>query len=88
MGRVRKENQYTSRIIDIDVCFYGNQVINLENLVVPHPRIQERKFALIPLCEIASTLVRPVFQKSVEQLLNECNDSLRVEKVKADESVI
>lgn len=88
MGRVRKENQYTSRIIDIDILFYGNQVINQENLVVPHPRIQERKFALIPLCEIASTLVHPVFQKSVEQLLNECNDSLRVEKVKADESDI
>jgi len=82
LGRIRKENQYVSRVIDIDILFYGDQVIQLENLIIPHPRIQERKFVLVPLAEIAPKLIHPVFQKSIEQLLNECKDSLRVEQVK------
>ena len=79
LGRIRKANQYNSRTIDIDILFYGNNIIELENLIVPHPRIQERKFALIPLCEIASELIHPVFLKSIRQLLEECTDSLKVE---------
>lgn len=81
LGRIRKANQYNSRIIDIDILFYGDQVIKTENLVVPHPRIHERKFALVPLCEIAPELIHPVFQKSIRQLADECRDSLSVEKV-------
>lgn len=81
LGRIRKAIQYDSRIIDIDILFYGQQVIELENLTVPHPRIQERKFALVPLCEIAPELIHPVFQKSIQQLLEECTDLLKVEKV-------
>ncbi len=81
LGRIRKENQYSSRLIDIDILFYGNQIINQENLTIPHPRIQERKFALIPLCEIAPELIHPVFQKSIRQLLVESTDPLKVEKV-------
>jgi len=72
LGRIRKANQYDSRIIDIDILFYGDQVIELENLIIPHPRIQERKFALVPLCEIASELIHPVFHKSIRQIVNEC----------------
>ena len=63
LGRTRKANRYDSRIIDIDILFFGNQIIQTENLVVPHPRIQERKFALVPLCEIVSGLIHPIFQK-------------------------
>jgi len=81
LGRIRKTTQYDSRIIDIDILFYGDQIIEQENLIVPHPRIQERKFALVPLCEIAAELIHPVFQKSITQLLEECRDSLSVEKV-------
>lgn len=81
LGRIRKANHYDSRIIDIDILFYGNQVIKAENLVIPHPRIQERKFALVPLCEIAPELIHPVFLKSIRQLVNECTDLLKVEKV-------
>jgi len=81
LGRIRKTTQYDSRIIDIDILFYGDQIIEQENLIVPHPRIQERKFALVPLCEIAPELIHPVFQKSITQLLEECRDSLSVEKV-------
>jgi len=81
LGRIRKEDQYCSRIIDIDILFYGNHLINQENLIIPHPRIQERKFALMPLDEIAPELIHPVFQKSIGQLLAECSDPLKVEKV-------
>ena len=81
LGRIRKANQYDSRIIDIDILFYGHLIIKTENLVIPHPRIQERKFALVPLCEIAPELIHPVFLKSITQLLAECGDSLNVEKV-------
>lgn len=78
LGRIRKENQYSSRVIDIDILFCGNQIINHENLVIPHPRIQERKFALLPLNEIAPELIHPVFQKSIRQLLDESTDPLKV----------
>jgi 2-amino-4-hydroxy-6-hydroxymethyldihydropteridine diphosphokinase len=82
LGRIRKSNQYDSRIIDIDILFYGDEIIELPNLEIPHPRIQERKFVLVPLNEIAPGLKHPVFQKTISQLLAECVDQLRVEKVK------
>ena len=81
LGRIRKANQYDSRIIDIDILFYGDQIIEHENLIVPHPRIQERKFALVPLCEIAPKLIHPVFQKSIGQILDECTDLLKVSPI-------
>ena len=81
LGRIRKENQFSSRIIDIDILFYGDQIINQENLIIPHPRIQERKFTLVPLCEIAPELLHPVLKKSIGQLLKECPDRLNVKLV-------
>jgi len=81
LGRIRKSNQYDSRIIDIDILFYGEDIVELPDLIIPHPRIQERKFALIPLNEIAPEMKHPVFQKTIQQLFAECNDQLRVEKV-------
>ena len=81
LGRTRAAQHYDSRIIDIDILFYGDQIISLENLTIPHPRIQDRKFALMPLNEIAPDLIHPVLQKSISQLLLECPDQLRVEKV-------
>jgi 2-amino-4-hydroxy-6-hydroxymethyldihydropteridine diphosphokinase len=81
LGRIRKDSQYSSRVIDIDILFYGDQIIKQANLIIPHPRIQERKFALLPLCEIVPDLIHPAFQKSIRQLLEECSDPLRVERV-------
>lgn len=87
LGRTRKTTQYDSRIIDIDILFFGDRVILLENLVIPHPRIQERKFVLAPLNEIAPKLEHPVLRKNIGQLLSECPDQLRVEKL-ADKHIV
>ena len=81
LGRIRKEKQYDSRIIDIDILFFGDQIIKTANLTVPHPRIQERKFALVPLCEIAADFIHPLFQKSIRELLDECPDQLKVKRI-------
>ena len=81
LGRIRKENQFDSRIIDIDVLFFGSQIVNQPNLEIPHPRIQDRKFVLVPLSEIAPDLVHPVFRKTIGELLDECTDQLQVKKL-------
>lgn len=68
MGRVREE-RWGPRIIDLDLLLYGNQVVKEETLIVPHPRMHERRFVLIPLLEIAPGLVHPIFGKAMKALL-------------------
>lgn len=80
LGRVRSENQYSSRVIDIDVLLYGDQIIDEASFKVPHPRLHERKFVLIPLCEIEPGLIHPVLNKSISDLLSSCKDSGEVRK--------
>jgi 2-amino-4-hydroxy-6-hydroxymethyldihydropteridine diphosphokinase len=80
MGRKRLE-KWGPRLIDIDILFYGNQIINSDNLIVPHPEIQNRRFALTPLAEIAPSFLHPVLKKTISTLLKECKDPLPVTRL-------
>jgi 2-amino-4-hydroxy-6-hydroxymethyldihydropteridine diphosphokinase len=68
------------RIIDIDILFYGDQVIQTPQLVIPHPRLTERAFVLVPLVEIAPELVHPLSGKTVRELLAALKESQGVFK--------
>ena len=81
LGR-RREIKYGPRTIDIDILFFNDQVIDQQGLKIPHPQIQNRRFVLVPLNEIAPAKVHPVFQKNSSQLLTECSDTLKVNKFK------
>ena len=77
MGRVRTQKN-ASRIIDIDILFFNEDIIHGENLTIPHPEIQNRKFVLIPLNEIAPEFIHPVFKESIRNLLSTSKDKLEV----------
>lgn len=68
------------RLIDIDILLMENTVIHEPDLIIPHPRMQQRKFVLIPLNEIAPAIIHPVFNKTISQLLKDCEDNLDVKK--------
>lgn len=77
MGRLRRERN-GERNIDIDILYYENEVLELPELTIPHPRIYMRKFALIPLLELNATKIDPVHNKTIQALLEACPDSLEV----------
>ncbi|MEJ0105614.1 MAG: 2-amino-4-hydroxy-6-hydroxymethyldihydropteridine diphosphokinase [Bacteroidota bacterium] len=79
MGRIRKE-KYGPRIIDIDILLFNQEIYDYSFLKVPHPELQNRRFALMPLAEIAADIIHPVFNKTISQLLIECEDELDVKK--------
>lgn len=80
MGRVRYE-RWGERLIDIDILYIDDQVLNESRLVVPHPQIQNRRFTLIPLVEIARDFVHPLLKKNHAELLMACEDVLDVSKL-------
>jgi len=80
MGRQRSE-KYGPRVIDIDILFFNDAILRQPQLVIPHPEIQHRRFALAPMEEIAPDHIHPVFGKSVRELLQACTDPLTVKKL-------
>jgi 2-amino-4-hydroxy-6-hydroxymethyldihydropteridine diphosphokinase len=77
LGR-RRDVRFGPRTLDIDILFYGQQIIRREGLQVPHPEIQNRRFALVPVNEIAAKLIHPTLGKTLETLLQTCEDRLEV----------
>jgi len=73
MGRLRGE-KWGPRTIDIDILFYGHQIVTDKNLTIPHPEVANRKFTLLPLVEIAPDLIHPASGKTSKQLLEACAD--------------
>ena len=80
MGRLRRERN-GERNIDIDILYYENEVHELPELTIPHPRIYMRKFALIPLLELNPAKIDPVHNKTIQALLEACPDSLEVKEL-------
>lgn len=78
LGRKRECTQYADRVIDIDILFYDHLIIKEQHLTIPHPRLAERKFVLIPMAEIASDFIHPVSKKTMKELLAICEDKLKV----------
>jgi 2-amino-4-hydroxy-6-hydroxymethyldihydropteridine diphosphokinase len=76
LGRLREGEAtgYKSRTIDMDILLYGHETVIKKTLQIPHPRIPDRKFVLVPLCEISPETVHPVLKKTMAELLEECRD--------------
>jgi 2-amino-4-hydroxy-6-hydroxymethyldihydropteridine diphosphokinase len=81
MGR-KREIKGEARVIDLDLLFYGQDIINEDNLNVPHPGIHKRRFVLEPLSEIASFYIHPVFGVSIRGLKDRLKDQKIVEPCK------
>ena len=76
-GRIRRE-RWGPRVIDLDILFYGGEVLNEEGLQVPHPRLHRRRFVLVPLKDIAPHLKHPLLGKTVSQILSGLTEDEKV----------
>lgn len=82
LGRERNiSSEYKARIIDIDVLFFEDAIIEHQDLSVPHPRMLERKFVLVPLAEIAPNFEHPVAKETIGNCLKSCIDTSTIEKI-------
>ena len=79
LGR-KRALKYGPRTIDIDILFFNDTIINRHSLKIPHPQIQNRRFVLTPLEEIAPDKIHPTLNKTITQLLADCPDLLAVNK--------
>jgi len=75
LERIRTNDRYSARTIDIDILFYGNHEINLPKLVIPHPRIADRMFVLKPMTELAPEFIHPVLHRTMLSLIEQCTDT-------------
>ena len=83
LGRVRSAVRWTSRTLDLDILFFGAELIDTPDLRVPHPELHKRRFVLEPLCEIAPNFYHPGLRRTVAELLAELDDEKRVIRLPA-----
>ena len=83
IGRIRR-SKWESRIIDIDILYYDQQILDESHLIVPHPQIPNRRFTLVPLCELAPDLKHPQLGMTTVELLDNCKDELLVEPLRSE----
>ncbi len=81
LGRERHGSGYADRVIDIDVIYFGNEILTGSALRVPHPQLIYRKFVLVPLREIAPNRLHPMLKKTSDELANLCLDSAKIIRV-------
>ncbi|MCF6406955.1 2-amino-4-hydroxy-6-hydroxymethyldihydropteridine diphosphokinase [Chitinophaga filiformis] len=79
IGRIRRQ-KWGARVIDIDIIFYNDAIINEPDLKIPHPQMQFRQFVLVPLREIVPDWQHPILHQSVSTLLENCTDQLPARK--------
>ena len=82
MGRIVKNNPDIPRVIDIDILVFNNKVYKSKYLIIPHPKIHERKFVLLPWSEISGKYILPKYNQSVNNLLNNVKDTSKICKLK------
>jgi deoxyguanosine kinase len=75
IGRERNNEKIEAREIDIDILFYSDEIVNQKDLIIPHQRLHLRNFVLYPLNDIAADFIHPILLKSVNELLDECEDN-------------
>lgn len=78
--RTTPHEGYVSRPMDLDILYYGNQIVDTEYVTAPHPRLHLRRFTLMPLCDIARDFVHPILKLTNSKLLDVCNDEGLVKK--------
>lgn len=82
LGRIKtKQNEYEDRIIDLDILFFNNEIIQDELITIPHKEIQNRKFVLEPLNEINPELIHPILNQKIKELLEKTLDHSELEQI-------
>jgi 2-amino-4-hydroxy-6-hydroxymethyldihydropteridine diphosphokinase len=84
LGRKVRSAGYADRSMDIDILLYGDMIFTSPDLNIPHEKIKDRRFSLVPLSEILPDFVHPVFQKKISTLLSECLDDGEITRIVAD----
>ena len=82
LGRKREQNnKYTNRKIDIDILLFDDEIVFSKNIIIPHPRMLDRKFVLVPLAEIAGNTLHPIEKKTLTICLNNTIDTSEIHKI-------